>query len=247
MLLSYREPFAIDMTRLTLMALLLAACASTPPRPDTLGKRPIPAGTTRWEAAVRAALRARYDDGSGVLGGGELMAVPCGVWRELDGDLRRDTHEGLAITYGFEPRLLWRGERLGLAADARATALELTTRCLGPSAQEPALDQTLQALMDLTEPITTDAWDQSVATILVRTFDRDQSGRLDLPEEVEAIPCSVWSQLDGAVATVSRYPMVALYGFADGYAWAAGALGFDLAVRDEATVALGKCGIRADL
>jgi hypothetical protein len=88
-----------------------------------------------------------------------------------------------------------------------------------------------------------DAWDAVVAPLLLASFDKDGSSRIDTTDEVAAIPCGVLVALDTAIKN-GRGPAASLrttYGFPKGYLWIGSALGFDEKIRFEADARLEEC------
>jgi hypothetical protein len=90
-----------------------------------------------------------------------------------------------------------------------------------------------------------DAWDQTVAPMLLAAYDKDKSKKIDTVDEVSSIPCDVLSIMDRAVKS-GRGGSAALrttYGFPGGYIWVGYALGFDEKIRPDADARLANCGL----
>jgi hypothetical protein len=90
-----------------------------------------------------------------------------------------------------------------------------------------------------------DAWDQTVAPMLLAAYDKDKSKKIDTVDEVSSIPCDVLSIMDRAIKS-GRGGSAALrttYGFPGGYIWVGYALGFDEKVRTDADARLANCGL----
>lgn len=208
---------------------------------------PRPAGTAAWEAAARGSL-ARWDrDGSGVLEAAEVTVVDCADWRRLDDAVFGDTGSGLAVLYGIDAGLLWRGDALGLAASAREAAAQSLGRCVERrAARESEERAALAALTEIAEQPSSGAWDAVVRGILLGAWDADASGWLDTPSEIEGVPCEVWRALDEAILAGRGQPLKVLYGFSDGYAWAGDALGCHPSMQPVAERAMGACGLAGD-
>lgn len=101
----------------------------------------------------------------------------------------------------------------------------------------------LEALSALTAG-GSDVWDQDVEQILVASFDKDGSGRIDTTRELEAIDCAVYRVLDEAVlAGEYEAPVRQIYGFGAGFSWVGGSLGFDESIRAAADAAMADCGL----
>lgn len=89
------------------------------------------AGDGAWDDDALAILIEAFDrDGSRLLDSpAEIDAIPCGVLRVLDADLKANNHAGLAVTYGFAPGFIWVGAALGFQEALRAEAYGAMARC----------------------------------------------------------------------------------------------------------------------
>ncbi|MFO0744244.1 MAG: hypothetical protein U1F43_01030 [Myxococcota bacterium] len=225
------------------LGVALGACATRPP---LVAELPHPAGSAAWDAAVKRAFLRHDGDGSGLLEAPEVAAVACPEWQRVDAALVADTGSHLAVVYGVDPGLIWRGADLGMAEGARETAAARLGACLGPARAEDRDQAALLALADLGFEPATDAWDAAVHGVLLTAYDLDGSGALDSASELEAVPCDVWRALEDTVLSARGQPLMVIYGFSDGYVWAGDALGFDQRIAMPAVAAMSACGLATD-
>jgi hypothetical protein len=100
-------------------------------------------------------------------------------------------------------------------------------------------------LLDLPEA-GSDAWDEVVRFRLLVEYDRDRSGQIDR-NELDAIPCAVWTALDRSIAEDGRYRgLLKTYGFRSDLEWVGFALGFHRRTQTRAEDAMRACGVTDD-
>jgi hypothetical protein len=88
-------------------------------------------------------------------------------------------------------------------------------------------------------------WHDAIRQDLVSQFDRNGSGSLDTVEEVDAISCETWRNIEQSYETGGlAVEMTHLYGF-DGSEAPANTLGITAAVRAEAYERMKACGLKA--
>lgn len=217
------------------MCVLLLACG-------TAGFDLAP-GSTRWEDRVRQTLLRHDLDGTGLLEQEEVENLACAELGTFAAQWEQ-AHEGSFWTaYGLAPGLLFRGERLGLAASSLPALATLSARC---SAGAPSVDDPTVGRISVLEAPSSDAWDRQVAAILLEVFDRDASGWLDRPLEVQDISCDVYLTLDRAIRSTSDVGLFTLYGVDPTLIWVGGGLGFEDAMREVLGDRLTECGIGPD-
>ncbi len=89
------------------------------------------------------------------------------------------------------------------------------------------------------------SWHDAVKQDLISRFDRNGSGSLDTPEEIDAIPCESWQKIEQSYETGGLVvTMTNLYGF-DGSEAPANTLGVTAAVRDHTYARMKTCGLKA--
>lgn len=89
------------------------------------------------------------------------------------------------------------------------------------------------------------SWHDAIKQDLVSQFDRNGSSSLDTPEEIDAIPCDTWQNIERSYETGGLVvTMTNLYGF-DGSEAPANTLGVTAAVRDHAYERMKACGLKA--
>ncbi|PIE18759.1 MAG: hypothetical protein CSA66_03805 [Proteobacteria bacterium] len=211
---------------------------------DTLRALPEPT-TARWDSRVRTLLTNHYDaDGSGALDAPtEIVALDCDVVRTLDARVRQATTAGLDVVYGLTGSSRWTGQLLGLSEAVAAEVASRLAAC-GPSASpRNADDPVAQAIVALDEVGGTDDWDERIRPLLLAAYDRDGNGAIDTSVEIEGVGCAAWSALDQAVQLGSGAPLLALYGFTEGYGWVGDALGLAREARQAAFRAATDCDI----
>jgi hypothetical protein len=93
-----------------------------------------------------------------------------------------------------------------------------------------------------------DAWDDEVEAILLSAYDRDGSKEIDTEEEVAAVPCEVWQQLDRSIRAGGGKDdsLVATYGFGPKGDYDGDALGIAEKLRNVARGRIEACGVAAD-
>jgi hypothetical protein len=219
---------------------------------NLLGEVP-QAGSQQWEELVQVVLVHTYDlDGDGRIGiDPEVDRIDCSVWHVLDQRLLNDSRNGLLASYGFLPDRTFVGDRLGLQATVRRAVLEAGIRC-GlegvPPQPAPARDPgKVHSDIAAVPSGGSRAWDASVRAILLQVFDTDASGAIDRSEELEAIPCDVWQQMDADVRRAGTYSgLLAPYGL-DGSGdtvWVGQALGFGDSVKGAVGGRAKACGLK---
>jgi hypothetical protein len=88
------------------------------------------------------------------------------------------------------------------------------------------------------------SWHRSAKQYLLGRYDRDRSGLLDTPEEVDAVPCSDWLGLEDSFdASGLALSMTTFFGF-DGTKWVEDAFGVSRDMRTATYLHLKKCGVR---
>ncbi len=228
------------------LGLLLMACAASPAR--TSAPTTAVAATAEWDRAVAQQLTADFDrnDSGTIDTPAELAAMPCELWRALDQAVQDDTATPLASTYGLRAGLLYRGDRLGVDRSLRAAArgqLELCQlRAVAEAPAEPI--DVSKAIVALPESGGSSRWDRKVKTILLGTFDLDESGVLDSLREIDSIHCDTWRAMDAGARATDDTSMARFYGFADGYVWVGNNFGFDELHRRSALKAMLACGLQ---
>ncbi len=192
-----------------------------------------------WELGAHERLLKFDRDGSERIEAGEIDAVPCRLWQDLDRELLHAERVGLVVRYGLKPGMLFGGTAIGLAESSRQRISTRLDLCLGT--QTPTAGATLAAqIFALRATPSSPQWDEAVAEIL-REFDSDRSGSIDRYLEVFDIPCEVFVALEEAIQATTNAPFAAIYGFGPGFEWVGGVLGFDPAVREETRRALDGC------
>ncbi|MFN0098431.1 MAG: hypothetical protein ACKVS7_07145 [Gemmatimonadaceae bacterium] len=214
--------------------------------------------------AARTIMLAFYDlDRSGYLDAGlELDAITCQVWSAMS-----DVFPGFAEAYGFVPdptgtRLPFRGtillnlvEALAEPAGARITACRngrqppATAVATVPVTQHEvrlpaALAQYLDAGIAVRlaratlrfEPGSA-GWAAAVQLVLIEEYDLDGSGLIDAADEIDAIPCIVWSTV-----RATHGGGLAPLGFGGTGSYFGDRIGVAARVRDQATRRLESCG-----
>lgn len=89
------------------------------------------------------------------------------------------------------------------------------------------------------------SWHDAIKADLISQFDRNGSGSLDTPAEVDAISCETWRNIEQSYETGGlAVEMTHLYGF-DGSEAPANTLGIALSVRDHAYERMKACGLKA--
>lgn len=89
------------------------------------------------------------------------------------------------------------------------------------------------------------SWHDAIKQDLVSQYDRNGSGSLDTPAEIDAIPCETWRNIEKSYETGGlAVEMTTLYGF-DGSEAPANTLGVTAAVRDHAYDRMKACGLKA--
>jgi hypothetical protein len=89
------------------------------------------------------------------------------------------------------------------------------------------------------------SWHDAIKADLISQFDRNGSGSLDTPAEVDAISCETWRNIEKSYETGGlAVAMTHLYGF-DGSEAPANTLGVALSVRDHAYERMKACGLEA--
>lgn len=88
-------------------------------------------GSSEWDAAVKPILVGAYDvNGSGVLDTAtEIDAIPCDVWRTLDGAVRTGWESSIRTIYGFDPDMIWVGYAIGIDETVRSEADTALSSC----------------------------------------------------------------------------------------------------------------------
>lgn len=204
-------------------------------------------GTNAWDDQVRRVLLGSFDaDGSGMLDEDhEVDAVPCEVWRAVDAGVRQSWPAGLYLTYGFDPDLVWIGDAIGLHEGTRQASVDALRACevqgaqqrLGVSTDPWRVADRLASLPDAGGPV----WTEIVRASLLRGYDADRSTWLDRPDEVRAVPCTLWSALDLAVRRDRGKGLVAAYGLDPDRRWRGWALGVQAPLRAIAEDAVRAC------
>ena len=161
-----------------------------------------------WAAAVYGVLVGAFDrNGSGQLDTArEVYSIPCDVWAAV-----RATHPSFAADFGFEGGN-YRGELIGIAPSQRDAAAGRIADC-GARA-EPTVPRRVTSDTP-TEGDAGQAYSTAAAlagirlveehrrelaarTLLLAAYDRDLSGYIDTPAELDAISCEDWRSLDTA-------------------------------------------------
>lgn len=186
-------------------------------------------------------------DRSGRVEAAEVPAIACSMWQAIDGALQRERGTTLDARYGFAPGFMFRGAALAIAPDAREAVRARLLACvaMGGEGDPEGTGALVRALVDLPEP-THASWDRLAAELLRGAYDRDESGALDRGDELTRVPCAVWVAFDEAALSGRNVPFMALYGFADGYAYVGDSLGVSLAMRGMAAELMRACGLAAD-
>lgn len=226
----------------------LTACASSAPR-TTIESTADPASST-WDAAVERQLVADFDrNASGSIDtAAELNEMPCDLWRALDTAVRDTTSAPLASAYGLRAGLTYRADQLGVARTLRAAARQQLEQCAKLAAAKPpgqSIDVS-DAIVALPASGGSSDWDAQVKSILLKTFDLDESGVIDALEEIDSIHCDTWRAMDAGARATDDIPMAAFYGFSDGYTWVGNSFGFDELYRRNALSAMSGCGLQTD-
>lgn len=197
----------------------------------------------QWEAEARGLLlKAADGDRSGALEAGELERIGCEAWGALDQQVRARYAGGLARIYGLDDGYLFAGERLGLAAAARAAARGRMQACTAT----PSLGGPAGRIADLPDA-GSDAWDAEVRAVLIGAYDRNGDGLLGGREELGTVPCEVWQTIDAGVVRSWGDGLLGIYGFQTGKSWSGGALGIAEGAREDARGLLAACGLADDL
>jgi hypothetical protein len=194
-------------------------------------------GSAGWDELVRLLLLANYDvDESGAVDAAtELEVISCPVWRAVDAGVRERWPAGLWVTYGVIDGATFIGEAIGVAPELRRALDRKLTGCklidarfLGASLSGRDPTARLRSLGAASDS----RWEARVAAVMVDAFDVDRDGVLGHPDELLAIPCSVWTVLDQRVHDAGRPGLVVSYGIEGAGAWTADRLGFDVGVRE---------------
>lgn len=89
---------------------------------------------------------------------------------------------------------------------------------------------------------TSNHWDNHIRTLLLSSFDRDNSGWLDTKTEISAVDCNVWNSLDKAVRRGGRYSdVIGPYGLAPNLTWLGGLWGFSTQSREQIYEQINTC------
>ena len=198
----------------------------------------------------------------------EIRAVTCDAWHAIDDAAQSERGFPIATTYGFGEDYGWVGSALGFAeshrpvvADAaQACGLELdsdtgfdptadydgTQASRGGGRRRPsnagagAGTGTAHEIEVATRSTRAGSgeWDDIVKQLMVRAYDRDQSGQLDDSAEVAAISCRVLAALDAGVPGI-----VAIYGVAPGYGWVGHVIGIAEPMRGDLYARFQACGM----
>jgi hypothetical protein len=89
------------------------------------------------------------------------------------------------------------------------------------------------------------SWHDAIKQDLVSQYDRNGSSSLDTPEEIDAISCDTWLNIERSYETGGLVvTMTNLYGF-DGSEAPANTLGVTASVRDHAYERMKECGLKA--
>lgn len=202
-------------------------------------------GDAAWDASVRHVLVGAHDrDEDGILtSAGEIGAIGCDAWHVLDARVRSRWSQGLYMTYGMAEGLVWVGDAIGLAAEARDAVEDAMVVCdvpgAGAAAPLPVNAEEIGVVVGLLPEPGSEAWTQLVRALLLHVYDADRSGDLAATGEVRAIDCGVWRALD--VALASKGGIVERYGFGADAAWSGWRLGFEGSARAMAADAIGAC------
>ena len=169
-------------------------------------------------------------DGNGELGSKEeLSSVPCDAWAAIDQALAYAGVPSLDDMLVDEEEALIR-QLVGLSTPQLGFALESRrARCpIGPNAPagQPASD-----IGRLKDSVGTVPWEEATRTILLDSFDWDNSGTIDTESEIQAVPCRVLEMLDDAVTSAWNEPFDRVYGLRDEGAFGGHVLGFDAKIR----------------
>lgn len=233
--------------RALLPVLCVLSCAASNAVGTGEDGQPLPApGTPAWDERARRLLLAFDRDGSGDLDEVELRAVPCEHWTSLERGWSTALGVSFASAFGLAPGLIFRADRIGIAAPSRATAHALVTACLGAAPPPKSPDAVADAIRALDEFPGSSAWDSAVRLILLDHHDADASGALDTHLEIQAIACSTLGELELGAARSTGTHFAPLYGVTPGYIWVASALGFSEGVRNLLAERFEACAIPLD-
>jgi len=173
-------------------------------------------GSAEWSREVRNVLSVRFDrDQSGLLDRpAEIRGIPCDVWQAMAA-----THPDFPYGLGFLAGEVYVGDHLGVAASQRDELLARSSGCVRPIAADslgegdtaggagPTISAGLLEFLDLLTAarIARSAagmspgsvrWAALVQSVLVSHYDLDGSGMLDQPDELEEVPCAVWTTIE---------------------------------------------------
>lgn len=225
--------------------------------------RGLPPGVT-WNQEVRKVVGALYDtNGNGLLDtDAEIDAVDCGIWKAVDEGVRRDWRGSSVISvYGFTPGAFWSGGELGVPEAERDHARAAMERCgiqpaegapssnttVAPGGTAPGLSATgrdISAEINAIPATDTSAWGAAAGKVFLAAYDANQSGTIELNEELGAVPCETWRALDaGTAAGWGGTGVRVIYGFDEDLIWVGDIFGIDARLRSAAVIATAACGV----
>ena len=193
-----------------------------------------------WSAPVREILLSAFDGNeSGYLDTtSEINAITCEVWEALNEAVGSDV---MAI-YGFDSEFIWVGDALGFDDRYRRAAFDAGTACIEGWLPPADVARIVNEIAALDDPSSV-PWKNKVGGILVRNYDEDGSGLLDIADEVYSIDCRIWNEIETGYAQ-GRYTRFWIgYGIKteEYLTWNAESLGLSEAVRAAAWRAIQEC------
>lgn len=202
----------------------------------------------KTESLVREVFLGVADrDSDGKISQPELSNLPCEMWHAADSMSRKVWGDAVFSVYGMSAQstqsfLSRLGFESGLEAHASRHALEC-----GVGPDRVVASQTLRtsgsALVLGLEIADAHEWELDVALLVQQRWDRDRSGEVDTPEEVEAVACSTWDALDRGVRWTRPAGLLRTYGFAGPSLFRGTRIGFSADVRAEIGRAAVLCGL----
>lgn len=109
----------------------------------------------------------------------------------------------------------------------------------------PDDDATIAAQLMAVPDAIDESWQRSVTMILLKNFDRDESGAIDTDPEIVAVSCDVLRALDAAARTWTDHSVAVIYGFASKY-YLGHQLGFAQEVQSRLFTQSEDCGLEME-
>lgn len=86
-------------------------------------------------------------------------------------------------------------------------------------------------------------WKDEVRSVLTRTYDRNGSGDLDTPLELDGMSCEVWLAIDAGVTARWGAGVRPIFGLAPDFHWGGEVLGLSEGIRPQIDAAATRCGL----